>query len=66
MLTYPNIDPVALDLGVVKIHWYGLMYLLGFAGVYFLGQYRAKSSYSPIKPEAIEGLVYYGALGGIL
>lgn len=66
MLTYPNIDPVALDLGIVKVHWYGLMYLLGFAGVYFLGQYRAKSAYSAIKPAAIEDLVYYGALGVIL
>ncbi|NOQ35217.1 MAG: prolipoprotein diacylglyceryl transferase [Methylococcaceae bacterium] len=66
MLSYPNIDPVALDLGVVKIHWYGLMYLLGFAAVYFLGQYRAKQPYSPVKPEAIEDLVYYGALGVIL
>ena len=66
MLTYPNIDPVALDLGVIKVHWYGLMYLLGFAGVYFLGQYRAKQSYSVIKPEAIEDLVYFGALGVII
>ncbi|MDQ7089937.1 MAG: prolipoprotein diacylglyceryl transferase [Methylococcales bacterium] len=66
MLTYPNIDPVALDLGIIKVHWYGLMYLLGFAGVYFLGQYRAKQSYSVIKPEAIEDLVYFGALGVII
>ena len=66
MLQYPNIDPVALDLGFIQVHWYGLMYLLGFAAVYFLGQYRAKQPYSPIKPEAIEDLVYFGALGVIL
>jgi phosphatidylglycerol:prolipoprotein diacylglycerol transferase len=66
MLTYPNIDPVALDLGLVKIHWYGIMYLLGFASAYFLGQQRAKLAYSPIKPNAIEDLIYYGALGVIL
>ncbi len=66
MLAYPNIDPVALDLGIIKIHWYGLMYLLGFAAVYFLGKYRAKQAYSIIKPEAIEDLVYFGALGVIL
>ena len=29
MLTYPNIDPVAIALGPLKIHWYGLMYLVG-------------------------------------
>jgi phosphatidylglycerol:prolipoprotein diacylglycerol transferase len=31
MIAYPDIDPVAFSLGPVKIHWYGLMYLLGFA-----------------------------------
>ncbi|MDE5026590.1 prolipoprotein diacylglyceryl transferase, partial [Francisella tularensis subsp. holarctica] len=29
MLQYPHINPVALLLGPIKIHWYGLMYLLG-------------------------------------
>ena len=30
MLTYPNIDPVAISLGPLQVHWYGLMYLLAF------------------------------------
>lgn len=30
MLQYPQIDPVAIALGPLKIHWYGLMYLVGF------------------------------------
>ena len=34
MLTYPNIDPVAIHLGPLQVHWYGLMYLLAF---YVLG-----------------------------
>ena len=25
MLPYPQIDPVAIALGPLKIHWYGLM-----------------------------------------
>ena len=66
MLTYPQIDPIALSLGPVKVHWYGLMYLIGFAAVWFLGQRRAQLSWSPIKPEAIEDLVTYGAMGVIL
>ena len=48
MLTYPQIDPIALSLGPVKIHWYGLMYIIGFAAVWFFGQRRAQSSWSPI------------------
>jgi len=66
MLSFPQIDPIALSLGPVKIHWYGLMYLIGFAAVWFLGQKRAEQPWSPIKPEAIEDLVTYGAFGVIL
>lgn len=36
MLSYPNIDPVAIALGPLKIHWYGLMYLVGIGGAWWL------------------------------
>ena len=35
MLSYPAIDPVALSIGPLQIHWYGIMYLLAFTGAYF-------------------------------
>jgi len=66
MLSYPQIDPVAFVIGPLKVHWYGLMYLVGFATLYVLGLQRAKRPWSTIKPEAIEDLVTYGALGAIL
>jgi phosphatidylglycerol---prolipoprotein diacylglyceryl transferase len=66
MLTYPQIDPILIAIGPLKIHWYGLMYLVGFAAVWVLGQKRAQQPWSPIKPEAIEDLVTYGAMGAIL
>ncbi|GAC1310065.1 MAG: prolipoprotein diacylglyceryl transferase [Vulcanimicrobiaceae bacterium] len=31
--TYPNIDPVAVRLGPLAVHWYGLSYLVGFLAV---------------------------------
>ncbi|MEM7378172.1 MAG: prolipoprotein diacylglyceryl transferase family protein, partial [Pseudomonadota bacterium] len=31
-----------LDLGVVQIHWYGMMYLIGFAAAWFLLRRRAR------------------------
>ena len=31
--TYPNIDPVAIHLGPIAVHWYGLSYLAGFIAV---------------------------------
>ncbi len=36
MLTFPEIDPVLLHLGPLKIRWYGLMYVLGFIASYLL------------------------------
>ena len=66
MLTYPNIDPVALDLGVVQIHWYGLMYLVGFAAAWLLGRWRARRPDSPLTPEQVSDFVFYGALGAVL
>ena len=38
MLVHPQFDPVALQLGPVAIHWYGLMYLAAFAQVILLGR----------------------------
>ena len=66
MIAYPNIDPVAISLGPVKVHWYGLMYLVGFACAWWLGTMRAKRSGGLWKPEQISDLVFYGAVGVVL
>jgi phosphatidylglycerol:prolipoprotein diacylglycerol transferase len=66
MLSYPNIDPVALSLGPVKIHWYGVLYLVAFASAWWLGRYRARQPGSGWKAEQIEDLIFYGALGVVL
>lgn len=64
MLTYPNIDPVALSLGSIKIHWYGLMYLVGFVGAWLLGRFRAKKN--GWTAEEIDDLIFYAAMGVVL
>ena len=66
MLNYPDINPVAVDLGFAKIHWYGLMYLIGFIGAWWLGVYRAKQVDSGWKKDEVADLIFYGALGVIL
>ncbi len=66
MLTYPEIDPVALSLGPLKIHWYGIMYLVGFAAAWWLGSMRARQPHSPFSKEQIADLIFYGALGAVL
>lgn len=48
MLVHPQFDPVALHLGPFGIHWYGLMYLLGFVAFIWLGRVRLRSfQFSP-------------------
>ena len=42
MLMHPQIDPVALQLGPVAIHWYGLTYLAAFGLFLFLGSRRLR------------------------
>ena len=29
MLRFPNIDPIAVSVGPLDIHWYGIAYLVG-------------------------------------
>ncbi|GAA3944610.1 prolipoprotein diacylglyceryl transferase [Litoribacillus peritrichatus] len=65
MIAYPSIDPVALELGPLKVHWYGIMYLVGFAGAYWLLNLRAKKSGSWTS-EQVSDLVFWGAMGVIL
>lgn len=66
MLTYPQIDPVALSLGPLKIHWYGLMYLVGFAGAYYLMLYRAGKSAGAWTKDQVSDLIFFGAMGVVL
>jgi phosphatidylglycerol:prolipoprotein diacylglycerol transferase len=66
MLTYPAIDPVALSLGSVQVHWYGLSYLAGFVAAWWLGGRRAGQAHSPIVKAQMEDLLFYCALGVVL
>jgi phosphatidylglycerol---prolipoprotein diacylglyceryl transferase len=66
MLIHPNINPVLFSLGSLKIHWYGVMYLLAFAMAWFLGQRRAKYSSGIWTKEAVADLIFYGMVGVIV
>lgn len=65
-MPYPDFNPVALDLGFVKIHWYGIMYLIGFAGAWWLARWRALRPNSGWQPHEISDLLFYCALGVVL
>ena len=67
MLTHPQFDPVALQLGPISIHWYGLMYLIAFLSVLLLGRYRAKQQTNAgWQSSEMDDILFYGALGVII
>jgi phosphatidylglycerol---prolipoprotein diacylglyceryl transferase len=73
MLIHPQINPVALQLGPVAIHWYGLTYLAAFALFMFLGIRRLKHQpFAAIQgPGAwsrkdVEDILFLGVMGVIL
>ncbi|MGK8708704.1 prolipoprotein diacylglyceryl transferase [Metapseudomonas otitidis] len=65
MLAYPQIDPVAFSLGPLKIHWYGLMYLIGIGGAWLLASRRLERFDPTWTKEKLSDLVFWVALGVI-
>jgi len=61
-----NIDPIALSLGPLDIHWYGIMYLLGFAGAWWIGVQRTKQAHVNWTVEQVGDVIFYGAMGTII
>ncbi len=66
MLTYPEIDAVAFRIGPISIYWYGIMYLIGFGGGWWLGRRRARDVWRGWRGEQVDDLVFYIVLGVLL
>jgi phosphatidylglycerol:prolipoprotein diacylglycerol transferase len=71
MLHYPGFDPIAFEIGPffghgpIRVHWYGIMYLLGFGAAWWLARLRARFSRSTWKPNDVDDLIFYCMLGVI-
>ena len=66
MLQFPQINPVAFHLGPIAVHWYGLMYLIGFIGAWLLALYRSNRPNSGWRSDQVADLIFYSALGVII
>ena len=70
MLIHPQIDPVALQLGPLAVHWYGLTYLAAFALFYWLGTRRLNHLPFARLPawtrQDVEDILFLGVLGVVL
>ena len=72
-----RIDPIALDLGTwnlpllgsvhPQVHWYGVMYLLGFIVAWWLGRRRVRAGRLPgVDDNGFGDLMFYAMLGVVL
>ncbi len=62
--TYPtNIDPVAIHLGPLKVHWYGIAYLAAFVCVYLWMARTAGRRRLGLTKEQIQDFLFYGLVG---
>lgn len=66
MLPYPQIDPVALAIGPLKIHWYGLMYLIGIGGAWLLASRRLNRFDPTWTKEKLSDMVFWMSMGVIV
>ena len=61
--TYPNINPIAIQLGPVGIHWYGISYLVGFILVFLWLNRPAGRRRLGLSTEDIQDFLVYALVG---
>ncbi len=62
-LPYPEIDPIFFSIGPLAFRWYGLMYLLGLGGAYWLIKTRAAQKHIALPAQTLSDLIVFAAFG---
>lgn len=65
-MLHHQISPVAFSIGNISMHWYGLMYLIGFALGWLLARWRASRPNSGWTPTEVDDLLTLVMLGVII
>lgn len=69
MWVHPQFDPIAIKLGPLAVHWYGLTYLAAFGLFLFLaGRRVAQPQYAQLgwSRRDVDDLLFFGVLGVVL
>jgi phosphatidylglycerol:prolipoprotein diacylglycerol transferase len=72
MIQYPGFDKIAFEIGPIvsfgplKVHWYGIMYLIAFVAGWWLARLRARKPGSTWKPGDVDDFMFFCMLGTIL
>jgi phosphatidylglycerol:prolipoprotein diacylglycerol transferase len=65
-IPYPRIDPILLDMGMIKVRWYGISYVLTFGVAYLVLRMLAKRGRWPVPAEKVADVLFWGILGVFL
>lgn len=68
-MIHPQFDPIALQIGPLAVHWYGLMYLMAFAQFLLLGRLRINQSQMRAQgfiPRDLEDILFVAVIGVVL
>ena len=73
-IPFPEINPVALQIGFLKVHWYSLAYIFGLLGAWLLARKMSRTTHSTFTPLKIDdfavwamwGIIVGGRLGYVL
>jgi phosphatidylglycerol:prolipoprotein diacylglycerol transferase len=69
MLVHPQFDPVAVQLGPVAVHWYGLTYLAAFGLFLWLANLRVRQpqwAAAGWSGRDVDDMLFFGVLGVVL
>ncbi|MDO8661287.1 MAG: prolipoprotein diacylglyceryl transferase [Candidatus Woesearchaeota archaeon] len=61
-----NINPVLLDLGVLQIRWYGLMYVLGFLFVWWYVRRQIRTGTVRLSEQELDSWLSWAVVGMII
>lgn len=66
MLPFPEIDPIAFQVGPLPIRWYGLMYVFSFLACWGLMLHRTAEQREFWSKDRLSDLIFYIAIGAVL
>lgn len=65
-IPFPDIDPIAVQIGPVVIRWYALAYIAGLLGGWWYLRYLSRRPPKPMAVEQIDDFLLWATLGVVL
>ena len=63
---YEHFNPVALNLGFISVHWYGIMYVLALLSALWFAKYIIRKDGMPLDDKVVDNFFIWIELGVIL